>query len=330
MRRILAADIGGTNSRFGYFEAVSGQEARLVESCSLPTDSVASLTELLVRMREHGFSLDAMEADQVVLAVAGPVHGGERCRLTNAAWDIDLHDTSASLPEERSVLVNDFVAQALGAGTAYAATSALVLQRGYCRRGVSAAIGAGTGLGLCALAPLPGGGCLPLPSEGGHAPLSFVTKEEFAFLEFLKSRTGYSHAFGDMVISGPGLSLLHAYLTGRELQPADVALEIGPESETTRWFARFFGRTCRAYALHVLSWGGMDICGGVAARNPFLVNTPHFLNEFIDCPAYGSELAMIPVRLVTAPDTGLYGAARYAQMLLEDRRRADTVHIFVS
>ena len=328
--RILAADIGGTNSRVGHFEAVCGQEPRLVESCSMPTDSVSSLAELLARMRDSGFGLDAMEVDQVVLAVAGPVHDGVRCRLTNAAWGIDLADASVPLPLERSILINDFVAQALGAGTAYAATSALVLQRGEVRRGVSAAIGAGTGLGLCALAPLPGGGCMPLPSEGGHAPLAFVTREEFAFLEFLKKRIGYSHAFGDMVVSGPGLSLLHAYLTGRELPPVEVALEIGPESETTRWFARFYGRASRAYALHVLAWGGLDICGGVAARNPFLVNTAHFLNEFIDCPAYRGDLAMIPVRLVTAPDTGLHGAARYAQMLLEDRRRADTSHIFVA
>lgn len=330
MKRILAADIGGTNSRFGHFEAVAGQEPRLVESCSLSTDSVGSLSELLVRMGERGFGLDAMQADQVVLAVAGPVHDGVRCRLTNAAWGIDLHAADVSIPTERSILINDFVAQALGAGTAHAAASALVLQGGEARRGVEAAVGAGTGLGLCALAPLPGGGRLPLPSEGGHAPLAFVTEEEFAFLEFLKKRSGHSHAFGDMVLSGSGLSLLHAYLTGRELAPAEAAQEIGPDSETTRWFARFLGRACRAYVLHVLAWGGLSICGGVTAKNPFLVSSAHFLNEFLDCPAYGDELAMIHVRLVTAPDTGLHGAARYARMLLEDRRRGDTTHIYVA
>jgi glucokinase len=311
---ILTADIGGTNSRFGHFEAIAGREPRLVESCSLSTGSVASFSGLLERMRASGFRLDAMDADRVVLAVAGPVHGGVHCKLTNASWDIDLRDASLPLPLERTSLVNDFVAQALGAGSEYAAASALILQRGEDRPGVFAAIGAGTGLGLCALAPLPGGGCLLLSFEGGHALLAFVLEEEFGFLDFLKRRTGFSYAFGDVVVSGPGLSLLHHYLTGRELAPAAVAQEIGPESTTTRWFARFFGRACRAYALHVLAWGGVSICGGVAAQNPFLVDNADFLHEFTDCPAYGRDLARIPVRLVMAPDTGLHGAARYAVM----------------
>ena len=316
MLRILAADIGGTNSRFGHFEVVAGDEARLVESCSLPTGSVSGLPQLLDRIREQGFGLGAMEADRIVLAVAGPVRDGVRCRLTNASWGLDLDDPSSPLPRERSVLVNDFVAQALGAGTRHALRTALTVQEGEIRSGVTAAIGAGTGLGLCALAPLPGGGLLPLPSEGGHAPLAFVGEQEPGFLAFLQRRSGLAYAFGDVVLSGSGLSLLHEYLTGRRLTPAEVAGEIGPESETTRWFARFFGRACRAYALYVLAWGGIDICGGLAAKNPFLVTNADFLREFADCPAYGKDLAGIPIRLVTAPDVGLHGAARYGRMLL--------------
>ena len=315
MLRILAADIGGTNSRFGHFEVEIGDEARLVESCSLPTGSVDGLPQLLDRVREQGFGLDAQEADRVVLAVAGPVHDGSRCRLTNASWGMDLDDPSSPLPRERSVLVNDFVAQALGVGTRHALQTSLTVQAGRSRFGVTAAIGAGTGLGLCALAPLPGGGWLPLPSEGGHAPLAFVGKEEFGFLDFLQRRTGLPYAFGDVVVSGSGLSLLHEHLTGRKLTPAEVAQEIGPGSETTRWFARFFGRACRAYSLHVLPWGGLAICGGLAAKNPFLVTNADFLQEFTDCPAYGQDLAGIPILLVTAPDVGLHGAARYGQML---------------
>ncbi len=329
MAHILAADIGGTNSRFGHFLHADGQEPRLLRSCSVPTASVESFPELLGRLREEGLDLDPRHADQIVLAVAGPVRGGVECRLTNAAWGIDLRDPAVGLPSGRAVLVNDFVAQALGSRTGYAAESAVTIQRGEGREGVLVAIGAGTGLGQCALLPVAGGDYLLLPSEGGHAPLAFVTEEEFAFLQFLQTRTGHSHAFGDIVLSGAGLSSLHLFLTGRHLSPPEVAREIGPDSETTRWFARFFGRACRSYVLSVLAWGGVFLCGGIAARNPFLATHGEFLREFTDCPTYASLLAQVPIRLITAPEAGLHGAASHAGRLLE-KRGEGAAHICVS
>jgi glucokinase len=330
MRRILAADIGGTSSRFGLFAHLPGREPELLASRSIPTDSVRSLSELLDRLRDAGLEVEPAAADRIVLAVAGPVRDGERCELTNAAWDIDLRDPASGLPRERTVLINDFVAQALGCRTAYALRSTTVIRQGVPQRAVVAAVGPGTGLGLCALVPLPGtagGACLPLPSEGGHAPLAFVTPREFEFLRFLQERTGHSHAFGDIVVSGRGLTAMHEFLTGRALSPAEVAGEIGPDSETTAWFARFLARACRAYILHVLAWGGLYLCGGIVAKNPFLAAHPEFLREFTDCPAYARHLAEVPIRLITAPDTGLHGAASLGRMLLEERAD-DVSHVF--
>ena len=327
MSGILAADIGGTNSRFGLFDAVPGREPRLLTSLSIPTASVVSLAELMRLVRGEGF--DPALADQFVLAVAGPVHDGVRCDLTNASWSIDLRDPGAGLPLDRTVLINDFVAQALGCRTAHAAGSSSLIQEGTARHGVLAAVGPGTGLGLCALVPLPGrrDDFLPLPSEGGHAPLAFADEREFGFFRFLQERTGFSHAFGDMVVSGRGLSAMHLFLTGRDLPPADVVGEIGPHSQTAVWFARFFARACRSYVLHVLAWGGLYLCGGIAAKNPFLADHPEFLREFRDCPAYGHLLAQVPIRLVTAPDTGLHGAASHGQALLRAREGS---HNFVA
>ena len=332
MRRILAADIGGTSSRFGLFEHLPGRESELLESRSIPTASVRSLPELLARLGEAGLNLEPATADRIVLAVAGPVRDGVRCKLTNAEWGIDLRDPAVGLPRERTVLINDFVAQALGCRTGYAAESTVVIQPGVPQPAVVAVVGPGTGLGLCALVPLPGepvqaSRCLPLPSEGGHAPLAFVTPREFEFLRFLQQSTGHSHAFGDIVVSGRGLTAMHQFLTGRVLSPAEVAAEIDPDSETAAWFARFLARACRAYTLSVLAWGGLFLCGGIAAKNPFLITHPEFLREFTDCPAYARHLAEVPVRLVPAPDTGLHGAASFGRMLLEERAAAN--HFFV-
>ncbi len=327
MAVILAADIGGTNSRFGLFDTDPGPEPRLVDSLSIPTASVASLPELMRLVRDKG--LNPALAEQVVLAVAGPVHDGVRCDLTNASWSIDLSDPGSGLPRERTVLINDFVAQALGCRTLHAAESSLLIQDGVSRPGVVAAVGPGTGLGLCALVPMPSGrgGFMPLPSEGGHAPLAFTSRREFDFLCFLRERTGFSHAFGDIVVSGRGLSAMHLFLTGRDLSPAEVASEIGPHSETAEWFARFFARACRSYVLHVLAWGGLHLCGGIAAKNPFLAEHAEFLREFRDCPAYGSLLEQVPIRLVTASDIGLHGAASHGRAMMQ---KGEGSHIFVA
>lgn len=317
MARILAADIGATNSRFGLFEMESAQDPRLVLSRELPTAEAVSFADMLTRLAGVGLGVRDTSVAGTVLAVAGPVRDG-RCQLTNAAWDIDLARRDG-LPEARTVLINDFVAQALGCLTAHVRSTATVVQAGVARPGVIAAVGAGTGLGACALIPHPDvpGRFLPVPTEAGHAPLAFLTAREFAFQEFILRRTGASHACGDVVASGRGLGFMHEFLTGKKLSPAEVAAEIGPDSETTAWFARFYGRVCRMFALHVLPLGGLFVCGGLAAKNPHFVTHPEFLREFTDCPNYADLLAEIPIRRVTSPAAGLFGAAEYGRTLLD-------------
>lgn len=320
MARILAADLGGTTSRFGYFET-GGHEPRLVESRRIASSMVRSFPELLAALAASGFVLSPMEADFVALAVAGIVRDGVFCQLTNAPWSVDLRAPGLGLPVERTVLMNDFVAQAFGCRTSVAGSSALLVQYGRQAGGVVAVMGAGTGFGQCALIEEKGR-LRALPSEGGHAPLAFVTPYEFELSRFIARKTGHSHAFGDTVLSGRGLSLVHEFLTGRSLEPAEAAAEAGPGTETAAWFARLYGRACRSYVLHVLARGGLDICGGVAAKNPHFVTSREFLEEFTDCPAYGDLLASIPVRLITHPDTGLLGAAAYGATLLDEGRIA--------
>ena len=103
------------------------------------------------------------------------------------------------------------------------------------------------------------------------------------------------------------------------MTPAEVVAEIGPDSETTVFFARFYGRAARNYALNLLALGGLYIAGGVAMKNPFLVANEHFVKEFGDSPHYGEVLENIPLTLILSEDSGLWGAAYYgaAQLVIE-------------
>jgi glucokinase len=319
--RILAADIGGTYSRMGFFELEAGmEEPRLLSIARLSTAEAESFGALFVKLFSEQRPFAASSCDLAILAVAGPVQG-RFCRPPNIKWTIDLHEiTQVGL--RRGALLNDFAAQAY-ACRSRAVREAIVLQPSRAdRAGFDAAIaviGAGTGLGHCALVADGAGGYLAVPSEAGHAAFPFVGDEEHAYGEHVRRATKLPYCHGDAIVSGSGLSRLHAFLTGESLSPANVAARLPQSPRTAAWFARFYGRAARNYALNVLAQGGVYLAGGVAARNPILVRHPAFLEEFRSSPSHSALLASIPVLLNANEDSGVYGAALYGAQRLRRR-----------
>lgn len=313
MPSILAADIGGTNSRFGRFTIEDGKLAFLATEW-LKTTEVASFDELLLRLAERGPEWEAARADVFLTAIAGAVQEERRCSPVNIAWSVDLDKSAPRFGLKRAALINDFVAQAYASRTEAVAQAELILDGQADPNGVQAVIGAGTGLGKCALAPIPGSErWTAVASEGGHTHFPFLTEEELGFMRFVQRETGKRQVVGDMVVTGLGLRLLHRFLAGQDLSPAEVAATFKtPNSPTLEWAARFYGRACHDYALDVLATGGVFVSGGVAAKNPELVRHPSFAAEFRASETHAGLMARIPVRLNANQDSGLWGAASYA------------------
>ncbi len=321
MRRILAADMGGTTCRFGFFEAdQEGGNLRLVEIIRLETrafDSFAALLEGLFASTSPAPAFGPRACDACVLAVPGAVIDGAYCKPPNIPWDIDLAEARRR-GLTRALLINDFAAQAW-ACRSEAGRNARILQAGVPDpAGVVAVIGAGTGLGHCALVRLEQGGFLTLPSEAGHAAFPFVGPQEAEFGEFLRRRTGAPYCVGDSVVTGSGLAHLFEYLTGESVTPPRAAARLGEYPQVTEWFARFYGRAARNYALAVLSRGGLFVSGGVAGRNPALVDHPAFLEELRSSRGHAALLAALPVAHMADQDAGVHGAALAARHLLGD------------
>jgi glucokinase len=316
MQRILAADIGGTHSRFGFFElAGEGGEPQLLGGIArLATQKASSFAALLETLFSEQRPFAAADSDLAVLAVPGPVQG-RFCQPPNIKWSIDLNDiTKVGLG--RGALLNDFAAQAF-ASRSRAVQDARVLQAGTpAPGGAVAVIGAGTGLGHCALVADGRGGYLAVPSEAGHAAFPFVGDGEHAYGEHVRRVANLAYCHGDAVVSGPGLSRLHAFFTGEELTPAELAPRLGEHPRTVEWFARFYGRACRNYVLSVLALGGLYVCGGVAAKSPFLVEHPAFLEEFRLSPSHHGLLAGLPVMLNMNEGSGVHGAALFGAQRL--------------
>jgi len=319
--QILAADIGGTHSRVGIFEFEPHMdEPRLTHHVvRLPTAESESFSGLLARFFSEHPSISAASCDLAILAVAGPVQG-RFCNPPNIKWTIDLHDI-ANVGLRRGALMNDFAAQAY-ACRSHAMREAKVLQPSRADHaatgGTVAVIGAGTGLGHCALVA-EAEGYLAVPSEAGHAAFPFVGEEECAYGEYVRRVAKLPYCHGDAIVSGSGLARLHAFLTGEELSPANVAARLADSPRTAEWFARFYGRAARNYALNILALGGVFVTGGVAARNALLVEHPAFLAEFRSSPAHGALLAGIPVSLNRNEDAGVYGAAFFGAQRLRRR-----------
>ncbi len=313
MAKILAADIGGTNSRFALFD---DKDDKLVmeDSIWLDTHGATTFPELIDQLWASEFSAAAGDFDSAVLAVAGAVQHGVECRyLPNAPWSVDVRDVEFGT--DKACLINDFAAQAYACQT-HAVEDALVVQDGVpLSDGVIGVIGAGTGLGYSALLPTDCG-WTALASEGGHMAFPFTGKEEQEYAEFNRKESGRNWAEGDSVVTGLGLSLTHKFLTGEELSPKEISDQISPESETTKWYARFYARACRNWAIALMSEGGLYIAGGIAAKNPMFVNVPEFLEEFHNSHVYSDFLHSVPIRLNTNEESGLLGAGFYGSQLL--------------
>lgn len=310
MHTILAADIGGTNSRFAYFRSDTEGSLTLEGVQWLKTAESRSFVHLLTNLKKSGFSLQPEDADISVFAIAGPVEDGVRSSPPFISWNIDITDAHRCFKPGKALLINDFVAQAYACRSSHIFESAEKVKPGTPVSGASTAvIGAGTALGKAVLLQDDGGTCLAMPSEGGHASFPFETDDECRFRKFLIDELGDSYITWNKVVSGTGFAYIHKFLTGTTVSPEDFVHTVSHGSDTFLWASRFYGRACRNFALETLSLGGVFIAGGVAARTPEIVTSSVFSDEFVRSDTLAALLRSIPVFLVTDQNAGLWGAA---------------------
>ena len=317
---MLAADIGGTNSRFSIFSIEGGKP---VYKCGVV---ISSKQEEFSHLLNRLFTCWPVEwaelarASLVVFAAAGPVRDG-RIEMTNADFAVDEEQIRNFFPDAEVRLMNDFEAQAWACLSPVFETAECILPGSgadapvFSSASPVAVVGAGTGLGAAWL--MPGESPRVLPSEAGHMsfPFDIRDEEERAFAAFLAGDSPILPTAGH-VLSGSGLAKLHEFFTGKVEAPAHFTASITfAESDTCRLFARFYGRFCRMAALSLLPQA-VVIAGGVAEKTPCLVRHEEFAREFVRAAgAHGEFLNRVPVWLNRHPQSGLWGAAEAGAML---------------
>ncbi len=335
---LIAADIGGTHSRFGLFSITPAPRVRASgQGCMnfpgiglkmelwLKTGEYGSFRELIrsFKANETGKKMLALSPRCAVIAAAGPV-SRKRCHPPNIAWDISLAEFDEEIETASSFLINDFLAQGYacllaqtlkGGGLLPAET----LWAGDAGKGQKpcGVVGAGSGFGKALIIP---DKLLVLPSEGGHADFPFLGDEEFAFAKFLHKKYKTVAINLDMVLSGQGFAHLLGFHSGKDFLPeqATALVQALPEpdrnthaiEQALAWYARFYGRACKNHILETLCLGGLYITGGMAARVPVLGH-PEFLQSLHGSAPYDKMLKKIPIRHIVSQQAGLYGTALF-------------------
>lgn len=164
--KILAADIGGTNSRFLLFEVAFTSEEDLSRKLVSHQRAPGKLILAKKYQNEHFPSFNAVlsaflnEAGgtspplTACLAVAGPVKDNVVHFTNRDSWRIDGKVISSEFGIKSVLLINDFLAVGYGLLTLDEANDCIVLQKAdKVSTAPIACIGAGTGLGECFLTP---------------------------------------------------------------------------------------------------------------------------------------------------------------------------------
>ncbi|WP_118857855.1 glucokinase [Sphingomonas mesophila] len=307
-RTIAVADIGGTNARFA-LATIAGRDVLSVgEPVTLGTSDHPTFADAWTDFARRS---PGAEPDALGLAFAGPVDGGD-IKLTNNDWRID-RASLAELGIDHAVIVNDFEAVANAVATLDDEWFApLAGPPGPLpRHGVTTILGPGTGLGVAIVAHGGDGAWQAIATEGGHIGFAPDDAVEDRLVQELRPQFGRVSA--ERVASGPALADLHRMLTGNEAEHRDLwqsvlAGENGAVAATfDRWCA-ILGSVAGDLAL-AQGASGVVLAGGLGYRLRDRLPNSAFAARFAAKPPYEQRMAAVPVRMLTQPQPGLFGAA---------------------
>ena len=312
--QLVAVDIGGTHARFTLAEVDGGKVITLGEAVTLKTAEHASFQLAWQEFeRLNGAALPPAAA----IAVAGPV-GGDVIRFTNNPWIIRPALIPEKLGAERYVVVNDFAAVAHAVAQAHADHFIHVCgpDTALPAQGAISVVGPGTGLGV-ALLLRQAHGYHVQPTEGGHIDYAPLDSIEDQILARLRKR--YRRVSVERVVAGPGIVDIYETLAAIEDRP------VPQRDDKALWGAGMDGSDPLAAAAvdrFCLSLGSVAgdlalahgsqalvLAGGLGFRIRDTLVTSGFADRFRAKGRFDALMAAMPVKLITHPQPGLFGAA---------------------
>ena len=292
----LVGDIGGTNSRFGLV-ANGSKEVTRVET--LKNDGFSGLEAAISHyLKNQGI----MSLQSAAVAVAAPVDR-EVIRLTNRDWSFSTASLQTAANSNHFRLLNDYEALALSLPHLAPEDLAQIGGTSPKPNALKVVLGPGTGLGMAMLAPLPQGGWMALPGEGGQITLPVVTKEEMVLRDALVGSSKFCEV--EWVLTGPGLFQLYKIISGtpKLKTPEDVlqAAILGTDLAAVRalkHFITFLARLSGDFAMGLQAHGGIYLAGGIAPSIVKQLQSGIFRKTFDDHGRIAEVIHKIPVYVI--------------------------------
>lgn len=336
---LLAGDIGGTKTILRLVEVT---EVTLTEKTFKTVREAqyvsASFPDLVPMVREFLAQDEYIKPHLACFAIAGPVVGNT-CNLTNLNWVLDTQRLQTELDIPRINLLNDFAANSFGI-LGLKDFDVHTLQEGEGKENSPiAVIGAGTGLGEAFLVPQ-GKKYQIFASEGGHTDFAPRNDLEIELLKYLQTKLKIAHISVERVVSGQGIASIYQFLrdsgyavespaiaekiklweqeSKKTIDPAAIISQAAFKQsdrlceKTMDVFIEAYGAETGNLALKLLSYGGIYIAGGIAAKILPLMQDGRFLQTFKDKGRVSTLIEKIPVHIVLSPQVGLVGSVLYA------------------
>src|SRR4030043_1323717 len=322
MKKILAGDVGGTNTRIGLFEVTRGR-LRLLSEKNYLSKKYKGLENIL-----GDFLRSRRGIASACFGVAGPVTE-EVIIATNLPWWIDIQSLQKALSLKKVEVINDLVANAYGISVLTKGDFE-ILNAGKAKKGNQALISAGTALGETILF-WDGKQYVPSPSEGGHAEFGPRNHLELELFHHLSDT--FDHVSYERVLSGGGLFHIYQFLKDSKRfgsEPSWLSVKIRGEdpaeviSEMARLkknklcmkaldlFTSIYGAAAGNLALQGTAGGGVFIGGGIAPKIIWKLKDGTFMKRFKDKGRLSHIVAHIPVKVIMNERTALLGAASRA------------------
>jgi glucokinase len=312
---LVAVDIGGTHARFALATVEGGRVTHLGEAVTLKTAEHASFQ---LAWQEFQRINGGAVPSACAIAVAGPV-GGEVIKFTNNPWIIRPAMIPEKLGAEKYIVVNDFAAVAHSVAQADDAHFLHLSgpDQPLPHAGTISVVGPGTGLGVAQLWRSGDGGYHVQPTEGGHIDYAPLDGIEDAILARLRKR--HRRVSAERVVAGPGIVDIYETLAAIEGTP------FIPRDDKAIWTLGTSGEDSLAAAAidrFCLSLGSVAgdlalahgasavvMAGGLGLRIKDTLVRSGFAERFRAKGRFEQMMAQMPVRLITHPQPGLFGAA---------------------
>ncbi|GBR71030.1 glucokinase [Gluconobacter kanchanaburiensis] len=314
MREIVAVDIGGTHARFAIASIENGKVVTLGEATTLKCAEHGSLA---LAWETFGRTLNRTLPREAGIAVACPV-SGEILKLTNNPWIIQPSQLASRLHLDNFILVNDFgaVAHAVAQVDSSCMKHLCGPDIDLPTEGAITIIGPGTGLGAACLLRR-NERYFVMETEGGHLDYPPLDELEDKILSALRLR--FRRVSAERIVSGPGLTNLYEVIA--EMQGRPITLR----DNRTLWKNALDGSDTVAVAAlerFCLSLGaisgdlalahgarGVVIGGGLGLRLANILSYSGFAERFVAKGRFEAMMSEMPVKIITHPQPGLFGAA---------------------